>query len=356
VGARARSHDGRFAKAGEIVSAEAAHEAKQAELAARETDSSDTGGTMQLHPSFAAYVAHLERKGRDPKTVSRNRYALVRLNRWLDDQGVDPRTVTEVLLEEYVSWLVSSFAAVTANREVAHIKAAFRYAVKLELIERTPAQDLEAPKVAEVEPEVFSNEQLRRIRAAIMSDLEETIFYGLAYTGLRRHELVELTWENVDFDNQFMRVRGKGGKLRRVPLHPLLAEILTNRLRRHPKSETVLGRGGSLRNVNTVLAGLLKRAGVDGGNRPAHRMRKTVSTVLYEEGAKPDAIDKIMGWSPTSIRSRYYTRVADRDLYDTILKLYQSDSLERAPLRVIAGEGIREAAPALGDLVAATRA
>ena len=105
---------------------------------------------MQLHPIFAAYVAHLERKGRDPKTVSRNRYALVRLNRWLDDLGVDPRTVTEVLLEEYVSWLASSFAAVTANREVAHIKAAFRYAVKLELIECTPAQDLEAPKVAHV--------------------------------------------------------------------------------------------------------------------------------------------------------------------------------------------------------------
>jgi integrase len=288
---------------------------------------------MQLHPMFAAYVAHLERKARDPKTVSRNRYALRRLNVWLDDQGVDPKDATEVLLEEYVSSLSSSVAESTAHREWGMGKAAYRYAVRLGMIDKSPATYVEAPKLSEVEPKVFSSEELRSIRAAIADDLEEVIFYALVYAGLRRHELVELTWGNVNFEGQFMTVRGKGGKLRRVPLHPVLAEVFAARRRRNPSSETVLGRGGSLRNVNHRLARLLERAGIEGGNRPAHRFRKTVATSLYEEAVQTDSIDRIMGWAPSSIRSRYYTRVADRSLYDAMLNLYQSDPIERAPLK-----------------------
>jgi integrase len=325
-----RNHDGTFAKPGHARSAEAALKAKQADLATREADSSK-GGSVQLHPIFLAYVSHLERKGRDPKTVARNRHSLRRLNAWLDELGTDPKDATEVVLEEYVAWLSSALAESTANRETAHVKAAYRYAVRLGVIDRSPAENVEAPKVPEAEPEVFSNEQLRRIRGAIMDDLEELIFYGLAYGGLRRHELVEMTWEAADFEHQFMTVRGKGGKLRRVPLHPLLAEVLAAQLRRQPASKTVLGRGGSLRNVNHRLSRLLDRAGVEGGNRSAHRFRKTVATVLYEEGVQTDVIDKVMGWAPTSIRQRYYTRVGDPSLYEAILKLYASDPIERLP-------------------------
>jgi integrase/recombinase XerD len=332
--ARERHTDGRFAKAGEAVSAETAHAAKQAELAARDAGSSTEGGTVQrqLHPLFAAYVAHLERKGRDGKTVARNRASLARLDGWLAGVGIEAKDVTEALLEEYVAWLVSTFAETTANRETAHVKAAYRYAVRLGMIASNPGQDVEAPKVSEAEPEVFSNAELRQIRAAVADDLEEVIFYGLAYSGLRRFELVTLARDAVDFGNRVMTVRGKGGKLRRVPLHPLLAEVFVSHFRRHPGHDTVLGKGGSLRNVNHRLGRLLERAAVEGGNRPAHRFRKTVATVLYEEGVQTDAIDKIMGWAPTSVRQRYYSRVADRTLYDAILRLYASDPIERAPI------------------------
>jgi integrase len=286
------------------------------------------------HPIFAAYLSHLERKGRDPKTVARNRASLARLHEWLSEIGIDAKEATEPLLEEYVAWLSATLAQTTANREVAHVKAAYAYGVRLGMIADNPVANVEAPRVREVEPEVFSNAELRRIRAAIADDIEEAIFYGLAYSGLRLFELVTLARDAIDFENAVMTVRGKGGKLRRVPLHPLLGEVFAGHFRRHPESETVLGKVGSLRNVNHRLGRLLERAGVDGGNRPAHRFRKTVATVLYEEGVQTDVIDKIMGWSPTSIRQRYYTRVADRTLYEAILRLYVSDPIERAPLAV----------------------
>jgi len=57
--------------------------------------------------------------------------------------------VTEVVLEEYVAWLSTTFAPTTAHRETAHVKAAYRYAVPLGTIEKSPAEYIEAPKVLE---------------------------------------------------------------------------------------------------------------------------------------------------------------------------------------------------------------
>lgn len=336
---RPRHHNGRFAKAGEVVSAEALRVSKQAELAARNAVPKEGTAMHDLHPFFVNYVAHLEWKGRDPKTSKRNAHGLRRLSTWLAYVGVEPAEATEVLLEEYVAHLTTVLARTTANTEATYVKSAYRYAVRLGVIASSPAENLEAPAVPVTDPEVFSNEELRRIRASVRDDLDEAIFYGLAYTGLRRAELVNLTWEDVDFGNAVMSITGKGSKRRKVPMHPCVVEVFASMKRRHGEA-SVLGPGGSLRNVNKRIENLLTRTGIDGGNRPAHRFRKTVATVLFEEGVQGELIDKLLGWSPLSIRQRYYTRVADQALYDAVLKLYVSDPIESAP--VVALDEARE--------------
>jgi integrase len=338
-----RNHDGRFASRGKAVSAEAAQEQKQSELAARTLALPPRTRPPKLPPIFSAYVLHLERTGRAKSTVDRNRASLIRLSQWFALQRVEPAAATELILEEYVSHLNRAVAETTASRETTNIKAAYRYAVRIGIVEKSPAEYLKPPKVTEVEPEVFSNEELRCIRAAIRDGLEETIFYALSYAGLRRCELVGLTWESVDLGAQLMTVRGKGSKLRRVPIHPVLAEVLFQHRRRTGGQQTVLGRGGSLRNVNQRIENLLQRAGVDGGNRPAHRFRKTVATVLFEERVQTDVIDRIMGWAPQSIRSRYYTRIPEAAMVEAVLRLYESDPIEAPPSQSITSS---EAIPA----------
>jgi integrase len=335
----ARHYDGRFAKPGEAVSATDLHRAKQDELAARHAGSSKGGTTMTLDTLSAAYLAHLDRKGSDPKTRARNEYALARYETWLATLAISPAKATETLVEEYFAWLSCGCAQTTANREAAMVKAAYRYAKRLGMIEENPAEYVRAPKVDDAEPEVYSNEELRRIRSAIRDDLDEAIFYGLAYEGLRRFELVSLTWMReadpanyVDLEKQELTVRGKGGRLRKVPIHPLFAEILVHRRKHLGTHGTVLGKGGSLRNVNERLEKMLRRAEVAGGNRPAHTFRKTVQTVLYEEGVRTDVIDKMLGWAPSSVRQRYYSRVRDQAMYEGILRLYVSDPIEKSPL------------------------
>ncbi|MDQ2969194.1 MAG: phage integrase SAM-like domain-containing protein, partial [Actinomycetota bacterium] len=91
-----------------------------------------------------AYLAHLGRKGRDGKTTTRNRHSLARLNSWLRELEIDPISASELVLEEYVAWLASTFAETTASRETTHLKAAFRYAVRLGTLKQNPAAEIVA--------------------------------------------------------------------------------------------------------------------------------------------------------------------------------------------------------------------
>lgn len=266
------------------------------------------------------YVQHLARKGRDKRTVQRCQIALGRFDVWCRQAGFDPGAVTEVDVEEYVAWMAGHLAVTTAHREVGYVKAAFRYAARRGTIERSPAEHVEAPRVPEKEPEVFSNDELRRMRAEAEGD-EVVLFYGLAYTGMRRHELCSLVWGDLDTELGTVTVTGKGGKIRRVPLHPLLVSSLEP-FRAGDDDPVVTG---TTRTLNRRLDALMDRAGVRGGNRPAHRFRKTVATSLTEEGVSPDVIDKIMGWAPSSMRARYYSRLPEKALQDAIRKLYASD-------------------------------
>lgn len=277
-----------------------------------------------MEPLLEQYVAHLTRKGRDPKTIARCRRALERFSGWCQIEGIAPEQISEVDVEEYVAWMTGTLAVTTAHRETGYVKAAFRYAMRRGDVEKSPATHVEAPKLPEKEPEVFSSAELRKMCAAIASNEEKKVFYGLAFTGLRRHELAQLLWEDLDQELGYVLVHGKGGKLRRVPLHPRLVAVLEP-LREYPGSRIITG---STRTLNRRLDALLVRAGVDGGNRPAHRFRKTVATSLTEEGVSPDVIDKILGWAPSSIRTRYYSRLPEKALQDAIVKLYASDPIE----------------------------
>jgi len=55
---------------------------------------------------------------------------------------------------------------------------------------------------------------------------DKAMLYVLAYTGVRRAELLSLSWDNMDFKNQTLTVIGKGDLERLLPLKDELTEIL----------------------------------------------------------------------------------------------------------------------------------
>jgi integrase len=189
-------------------------------------------------------------------------------------------------------------------------------------VESDPTLEVTIPEEADSEPVIVDVAMLRQIRDGCRDAEDLALFNLLAYAGLRRVEVRRLRWEHVNFKRSTVTVvRGKGRKLRHVPIHPVLAETLTD-LPQNLMNHVIPGRqGGEL--ADGSLHYRLRRLGLT----RAHDFRRTVASSLYRNGVPTDSIDKILGWSPRVVRTRYYVNFAQADLQGAILRLYADDPL-----------------------------
>lgn len=147
---------------------------------------------------------------------------------------------------------------------------------------------------------------------------------------LRLGEVAALRWEQVDFAHWQIRLIGKGGKFRLVPLHPVLNEVLRDqRTRTRSEQEHVFVTANrtelASQTLGRTMRELVDRAGVEVAS-PCHAFRRTVATVMYEHGV--DARDeRILGWSPRQMHERHYLRAADEAMHDAIQTLYRDDPI-----------------------------
>jgi integrase len=233
--------------------------------------------------------------------------------------------------EEYFDELLDRGAVATVRRHLAYVRAAYRYGVRHDLLDRDPTADVKLPWLPDIEPATYSSEQLKALHAAIRCEREEVAFFLFAFAGLRLGELAALAWAQVDFDRWQIRLTGKGGKFRLVPLHPVLNEVLREqRARVSPRQEQVLGSvNGHRLTANTLgraVRALVDRATVE-VDSPSHAFRRTVATVMYEQGVRTRVIERIMGWSPRQMHERHYLRVADEPMHNAIRTLYREDPI-----------------------------
>jgi integrase/recombinase XerD len=167
------------------------------------------------------------------------------------------------------------------RRHLAYVRAAYRYAVRHELVERDPTADVRLPRLPDHDPATYRNEQLRAIHAAIRSEREELVCFLFAFAGLRLGEVAALEWRQVEFDRWQLRLAGKGGKLRLVPLHPAVTGVLREERTRSGRREQVLGTiNGQRLAANTLgrsVRAIVDRAGVE-VEQPSHAFRRTVAT------------------------------------------------------------------------------
>lgn len=276
---------------------------------------------------FDQYSDRLQRKRRSPHSLSAFATAATRLDRWLTAQGVTAETVSYPLLEEYFDTLATELKPSSAETHLKYIKAAYNYAVLRGTLRTNPALDLEARRGADTEPRIIPNECLRTIKERIQLRRDWVWFHLLIYTGMRRAEIRGLRWDDGSSDQsvirlseQTIRVIGKGGKLRLVPIHPALGELLAE-CPIEPGRFVVPSDGKQGVAVQTIQD-MTKRLSAF---YTPHDYRRTVATSLARNGAPERIIDRIMGWSERSVRDRFYINVADDELHRGILRLYADD-------------------------------
>jgi site-specific recombinase XerD len=144
--------------------------------------------------------------------------------RWATARGLTPGGVELRALRRYAAGLSEQGAApTTVARKLAALRGLLR--VQLELGARTenPAELLSSPKRAQRLPRVLRSAEvaalLDRIPQTTPLQLRDRALFELAYaSGLRAEELISLEVESIDFDSEIVRVEGKGGKTRLVPV------------------------------------------------------------------------------------------------------------------------------------------
>lgn len=228
-------------------------------------------------------------------------------------------------------------------RTLAALKGFFRFLVENEAIERNPAAVLRTPKKREALPDVLDRSELERLlRVVDRADVwhrhhagkrerDRLLLALFAYAGLRRAELLGLDWEDVDLARRLLRVRrGKGGRMRVVPIHPALVPLFVaylNAGERIGQGPLLVGTQGRRLSAG-ILAQTFKRyakaAGLTERKRVTpHTLRHVFASELLRAGANLRQIQELLGHKHLDSTQRY-TRVTAHELRGAVKRLRYS--------------------------------
>lgn len=154
-------------------------------------------------------------------------------------EEIDPRDVEQDdLLDVLSGWTRLSNASLANRISVAH---SFFDWLSRRYDCDDPSSRIKRPRKERPARRRLTQTDVETMLAATASERDRLVVWILAFTGIRRLELVELRWRDADLDERVLRiVRGKGGKGREVPIPPLLATLLRDvraRLSEHGQAE-----------------------------------------------------------------------------------------------------------------------
>jgi site-specific recombinase XerD len=286
--------------------------------------------------ALAAFDEDLRRRAVAEKTRTAYASDVGHFAAWANERGDGPADVDVRTLRRYAAGLAERGAApATLARRLAALRGLFRTQIQAGGRIDNPAELLSSPKRAQRLPHVLKSSEvdalLESIPAGTPLELRDRALFELAYAcGLRAEELVSLDLESLDFDAESVRVEGKGGKTRLVPLgeHARLALerylAKARPLLHTPDGDPALflsksGRRLSTSDVRRRLGGWARRAvaGSPGLARAhPHALRHSFGTHLLDGGADLRAIQELLGHATIST-TQVYTRVESARLRST---------------------------------------
>jgi len=197
------------------------------------------------------------------------------------------------------------------SKIIATIKSFFNYLEEEEIILKNPARKIRVPKKIYRIPSVMSKYEVDLIiksvdfaplRCRKNSTRDKLILSLLYYTGIRKSELLNLNWTDINLSKSSVIIRcGKGRKDRLIPLHKKVTELLDKYLdERLPlKTEALIIGEQGRRLCNSSFVYLLKMylilSGLKKKGYSAHSFRHSFATHLVEAGVDLFKVQKLLG-------------------------------------------------------------
>ena len=240
----------------------------------------------------------------------------------------------------------------TVNMHLSILSGFCRYLVGQGVLESNPVKLLPRPKTERRLPVFFRQESIKdyfartdyyvsseflqvlaqsRRKEDYVCLLSRIIVETLYCTGLRRAELIGLSLEDLDLSRRILKVMGKGGKMRNVPLPESLCSHLSTYLNALSAMEglerasssplLVTPAGGRLYPVFVDRVIKAEMASVEGatGRKSPHVLRHTIASELLGDGADLNSIKEFLGHSSLAA-----TQVYTHSSIERLKSVYQS--------------------------------
>ncbi|MBR1982241.1 MAG: tyrosine recombinase [Akkermansia sp.] len=258
---------------------------------------------------------------------------LERFADWSAEHDLPPSAVSEPRLAEYHRWLRGECGLAASSCRVAmvHLRQFFRFLAREKVLPANPAALLECGRAGSPLPETLRADEVNTLLQSIdPADLpygarDRAILEMLYGSGLRVSELVNLRADQVDWEENFLRITGKGNKTRYVPLGGVAAKALRSYLTharprllrngRRPGNVLFLSNRGEQLTRDRILQIIKERARAAGlpENVYPHILRHSFATHLLENGADLRVIQDMLGHASLST-TQVYTHVDQKRL------------------------------------------
>lgn len=241
-------------------------------------------------------------------------------DKWLG--SIDPKHI-----DLYKTQRVKNLSPVTLNIELRTLRAAFYTAVRWKLITENPFRGVSLLRIPDQQPIHLTKEEFRKLISGISETWFRDLIIVAVYTGLRRGELLNMLWKDVDFKRKVIYVqsnsnfRTKTGKRRTVPMNKDVVVILLRRFQ-SLKNDLVFTRDAHkiLESHVTHKFKVYIRKTELNEELHFHSLRHTFATWLVQGGINIYEVQKLLGHSSIKI-TEIYSHLATSELHWSVDKI-----------------------------------
>ncbi len=269
-------------------------------------------------------------KGLSPNSIYSYTYDLKKFSDFLSRNDKDMLTATNEDVQQFLKFEKTKKhnSSRTLARSLAAIRQFYNFVSDTFGSMENPTSTIITPHIEKTLPDYLTVTEMELLFGSISEnepfELRDKAIFELLYScGLRISEAVELRLGDVDFDNDFIKVRGKGDKERLVPLGSEAKRLLRKYLKESRpmilgerlSDYSFISKKGSMLNRKSVwrlLKGYVDKTEIRKNITP-HTLRHSFATHLVENGADLRSVQELLGHVDIST-TQVYTHLARKEL------------------------------------------
>ncbi len=249
---------------------------------------------------------------------------------WLD--GINIEEVTHKTISEYLAYIKQfNYSKTTLARKISALRTFYRFLYREKIIETNPALGVHAPKRGKTLPEFLTESEMEKIFDNIKMEspagYRNRVILELLYaTGMRVSELTNLNFENLNLEENEIKVFGKGAKERIVLVSERAKKFVENYIKTvrylickdsaiEPDSPLFINKTGYRLQTQSIRNAI--KDAVEAIELPKHVtphvFRHSFATKLLENGADLRVVQELLGHSSIS-NTQIYTHVTTERL------------------------------------------